>query len=118
MSPKIDDHAGGEHLVQDVDVGGHPGHQPADRIAIVELKVEPLQMAVDLPCRMSNMIRCPVICSIQVCTYSSDERPEQDDRRTRARSGRAPARSPRGDVSIDRELHQVRLRQLQHRRRR
>ena len=28
---------------------------------------------------MSNMMRCPVICSIQVCRYSSDERAEQDD---------------------------------------
>ena len=28
---------------------------------------------------MSNMIRCPVICSIHVWTYSSDERRDEDE---------------------------------------
>ena len=38
------DHARGEEIVEDVDVGRDPRHQTADRIAIVELQVEPLQM--------------------------------------------------------------------------
>ena len=42
------DDAGGEQLVQHVDVGRHARHQPADRIAVVELQVEPLQVPVDL----------------------------------------------------------------------
>ncbi len=41
--------AGREHLVQGVDVGGHPGHQPADRVAVVEGERQALEMAEDLP---------------------------------------------------------------------
>ena len=40
--------AGGEHLVERVDVGGHARHQPADRIAVEELHVQPLQVSEDL----------------------------------------------------------------------
>ena len=40
--------AGGEQFVEDVDVGRHPGHQPADRVPVVVRDVEPLQMPVDL----------------------------------------------------------------------
>ncbi len=41
------DHARGEQIVQDVDVGGDARHQAADRIAIVVAQVEALQVAVD-----------------------------------------------------------------------
>ena len=41
------DHARREQVVQDVDVGGDPRHQPADRIAVVVAQIEPLQVAVD-----------------------------------------------------------------------
>ena len=41
-------HAGGEELVQRLDVGRHPGHQPADRIPVEVGDAEPLQMAEDL----------------------------------------------------------------------
>ena len=40
--------AGGEQVVQHVDVGRHARHQPADGVAVVELDVEPLQVPVDL----------------------------------------------------------------------
>ncbi len=42
------DHAGGEQLVEHVDVGRDARHQPADRIAVVEPQVEPLQVPVHL----------------------------------------------------------------------
>ena len=42
------DHSGSEHLVQRIDVGGQPRHQPADGIVIVELNRELLQMREDL----------------------------------------------------------------------
>ena len=38
----------GEQVVQHVDVGRDPRHQAADRIAVVEADVEPLQVLVDL----------------------------------------------------------------------
>src|SRR6185369_3854757 len=41
------DDARREQIVQDVDVGGHPGHQTADRIAVVEPQVQALQVAVN-----------------------------------------------------------------------
>ena len=44
------DEAGGEHLVERVDVGGHARHQAAHRIAVEELDVEPLQVPEDLLC--------------------------------------------------------------------
>ena len=37
-----------EQIVEGVDVGRDPRHQPADRIAVVEAEVEPLEVAVDL----------------------------------------------------------------------
>ena len=42
------DDAGGEQLVERIDIGRDARHQPADRIAVVEPHVEPLQVRVDL----------------------------------------------------------------------
>jgi hypothetical protein len=41
-------HTRGEQLVERVDVGGHAGHQPPDRIPVVERDVEHLEPRVDL----------------------------------------------------------------------
>jgi hypothetical protein len=45
---EYDDHSGREHLVERVDVGSQSGHQPAYRIAIVELDGEALKVREDL----------------------------------------------------------------------
>src|SRR5665213_262571 len=42
------EHAGGEHVVQRVDVGCHARHQPADRVAVEERNVHRLDVAEDL----------------------------------------------------------------------
>jgi len=42
------DDAGGEQLVERVDVGGDPGHQPADRRRVEVGELEPLQVAEDV----------------------------------------------------------------------
>ena len=61
------------------------------------------------------MMRCPVICSTQVCDDTrARTTPTRIARKASAIRSR-PARSPVRDVAVDRELHQVRLRQLQHR---
>src|SRR5688572_31872071 len=39
--------AGGEELVQRINVGGHAGHQASDGIAVEVLHVQPLQMRED-----------------------------------------------------------------------
>ena len=67
--------------------------------------------------RMSNMMRCPVICSSQVWMYSSaNEASEnrEEDQGDPVEAGQVAG----GDVAVDRHLHQVGLRQLQHRVRR
>ena len=48
--------------------------------------------------RMSNMMRCPVICSIQVCRYSSANDAEQDGEE-RQRDPVQPGQIARGDVA-------------------
>ena len=47
-SPNTVTSPGGEQLVQGLDVGGDPGHQPADRVAVEVRDAEPLEMAEDL----------------------------------------------------------------------
>ena len=46
------DEAGGEQLVQGVDVGGHPGHQAADRVPVEEGERQALQVPEDLPAQV------------------------------------------------------------------
>ena len=46
--------AGGEHLVEGVDVGGEPRDQPADGIAIEEGEVHALQVAEDLAAQVEH----------------------------------------------------------------
>ncbi len=48
------DHAGGEHFVQRVHVGGNARHQPADGVLVEEGDVQPLQMAEDLPAQVEH----------------------------------------------------------------
>ena len=56
MSPKIATRPADEHLVQGVHVGRHPGHQPADRVAVVEGDGQPLQVAEDLPAQVVHHV--------------------------------------------------------------
>ncbi len=48
------DHAGGEHFVQSVDVGGHARDQPSNRILVVESDVHPLEVAEDLAAQVEH----------------------------------------------------------------
>ena len=72
------DDARGEQVVQHVDVGRHPRHQPADRDCDRRTGRRAAAGAGRSACRMSNMMRCPVICSIQVCRNSRANDAEQD----------------------------------------
>ena len=60
-------------------------------------------------------MRCPVIWSTQVCTYSSANERQQDCQKGE-RDPVEPVETASRDVAIDRDFHQVRLRKLQHRR--
>ena len=64
MMPRIPDeheevfedrnHAGGEHFIQGVDVGGDARDQAADRILVVESDVHALQVAEDLAAQIEH----------------------------------------------------------------
>ena len=62
--------------------------------------------------RRSNMIRCPVICIVQVCRYSSGERRDRGSRGSAAASRSEAVEAADCDEAVDGHLHQVRLRQL------
>ena len=48
------DHAGGEHLIQRVHVGGDARYQAADRVLVEEGDVQALQMAEDLAAEIEH----------------------------------------------------------------
>ena len=58
------------------------------------------------------MMRCPVSCSVQVWTYSSRERRRQDGEVDRSARRSRPVELPGRDVAVDRELDEIRLREL------
>ena len=114
-SPNTETTPDGEELVERVDVGRDPRHQPADRIAVVERHVEPLQMRVNLHAQVEH-----------------DALPRhlqrQSSARTRARTRRSawPRRAtaiernavdvPRRDVDVDDLRGQPGRHELQRRR--
>ena len=53
-SPRIVTRPGGEQVVEHVDVGGDARHQAADRIAVVEGDVEPLQVRHQLAAQIEH----------------------------------------------------------------
>ena len=59
-SPKIDDQAGGEELVQGVDIVGHTGDQAPDRPAVEVAHRQPLEVGEDVCACRSYMMYCPI----------------------------------------------------------
>ena len=100
------DESRGEQIVERVDVGRDPRHQPADRIAIVEAEVEPLEVAVHLhPQRVHDAlpdglkdVRLAVLASEPGDEQAGKEQDQADEGRRGRRSrcsGRWPAASAR-----------------------
>ena len=107
------DDAGREQVVEHVDVGRHARHQPADGVAVVELQVEALQVPVDLH---AHVVHDPLPGHLQRPGLDELEHERADqDREEGQRNPIDAAQIAVGDVAIDRQLHQVRLRELQHR---
>ena len=104
------DDAGGEEIVQDIDVGRHSSHQTADGIAIVELQIEPLQMLVDLGPHVEHD---PLPGHLEHPGLEVLERERgQQNRQEADRDCIEAAQVTRRDVTIDRHFHQVWLGQL------
>ena len=71
------DDAGGEHLVQGVDVGGHPGDQAADRVAVEEASGSRWRWA-KICRRRSFMMYCPMSCMHVALGVEGAEGEDQD----------------------------------------
>ena len=105
------DDAGREQVVEHVDVGRHPRHQPADGIAIVELQVDALEVTVDLHAHvehdaLAGHLQHP---RLQVLERERAEQDRQKAERDAIEAGQIAGR----DVAVDGHFHEVRLRQLQ-----
>ena len=108
--------AGREHVVQDIHVGRDPGHQAADRIAVVELHVQLLQVPVDLQAHVEHDALPGDLQRPRLQEFQREGR--EQDREKRQRDPIEPGQVPGLDVTVDRDLDQIGLRQLQGGRRR
>ena len=111
------DDAGGEQIVQHVHVGGDARHQAADRVAVVVAQIQPLQVPVD---RHPQVEHDPLPGQLHRPRLDvlGGERRRRGRRRTRSARRAQPVEPPGGDVLVDGDLHQVRLRERRRRRRR
>ncbi len=82
-----------KQLVQRVDVGGHPGHQTADRVAVEEGDRQPLQVAEDLPAQVVHDVLPHELHHVAL-GVEHDEGEDQRDQVDRRR-GREPFGRPR-----------------------
>ncbi len=111
--PEHRDHARREQVVQGVDVAGHACHEPADRIAIEELEVEPLEVSVHLhPERVHDALpgrlqdeRLEVVA----------QKAEREQRREEHRQPQQPRDVAPRDEPVDRLLREPRLREVDER---
>ena len=95
--------------LSDVDVGRHPRHEAADRIAVVVLQVETLQVAVDGHAQIEHD---PLAGQLQGPGLDVFRHERQDE------NGQVDAGKPveasqaiGGDVAVDRNLDEIRLRE-------
>jgi hypothetical protein len=107
------DDARGEELVEHVDVRRHARHQPAHRVPIVELQVEPLQVADDLHPQVEHdplpgRLHRPRLQELEAERHHEDGEVERGKARE---SGDVAGR----DVAVDDQLGQIGRRELQRR---
>ena len=86
------DHAGGEEIVQCIDVGRHARHQATHRVAVVEPDVEPLQMRVDLHAEVKHDPLPHHLHRVRLDVFE-DERPDEEHEKQQA-TWSSPDRSP------------------------
>ena len=109
------DDAGREQIVQHVHVGGDARHQPADRIAIVVLQVEPLQVAVDRHAQVEHDALAGQLHRPGLHVFGRErQRPGRTTIDAASRS--EPVELTGRDVPVDGDLDQIRLRERRRRR--
>ena len=111
--PEHRHHPRREQLVEGVDVGGHAGHQAADRVAVEERHVEALQVRVDLRPQveddaLARHLQRVGLHRLQHVGQHEDAEQEQGE-------GGQAGGVARRDVGVYRDLGQVRRRELQQR---
>ena len=107
------DHAGREQIVQRVDVARHPRHQPSDGVPIVVAEAEPLELRVDLQPEVEHDPLAQHLGHPGLSELEQERHHEQrEERQGDARDARQIAG---GDVAIDGELGEPRLRELHQR---
>ncbi len=105
------DNAGGEEIVERVDVGSHACHEAADGIAVVVAEVELLQMAVNLAAQVEHDLLPDLLQRVGLVEFQHEQ---PGERREQHAGNRAEAVDlSRGDVLVDRDLHQPRLQEAQ-----
>ena len=104
------DDAGGEHLVQRLDVAGEAGHEPPDRRAIEERRAERQHVAVDAHAQIVHAALADHLREVDLreggaVLADEGEKVEQAD-------AIEPGQAADRDVLVDRLLEQVGLRDL------
>ena len=108
-SPKTVTTPDGEEVVQHVDVRGDARHQPADGVAVVVAQIEPLQVAVD---RHAQVEHDPLPGQLHRpgLDVFGGECADQD-RQIQRGEPVEPGEAADGDVAVDRDLDEIRLRE-------
>ena len=68
------DDARREQIVDDVDVGRHPRHQPADGVPIVERQIQPLQVRVNLHAHVEHDALADHLHHVGLCVLERERR--------------------------------------------
>ena len=74
---KDGDDAGGEHLIQRVDVGGDARDQAADRVLVEEADVHALQMAEDLAAQVEHDLLAGPLHQVGLGEFQSEAEQQQ-----------------------------------------
>ena len=72
-------HAGGEHLVERIHIGGDARDQPADRIAVEEGHVHVLQVAIDLAAQIEHYLLARPLHQVGLREFKDKAEGEQRD---------------------------------------
>ncbi len=108
------DHARGEQVVDDVDVGGHARHQPSHGVPIVVAHVEPLEVLVQRHAQIEHDLLPGQLHDPGLDVLGAEGADENHG--VRERQPAEPVELPGHHVIVDGELDQVGLRERRARR--
>ena len=107
------DDARREQIVDDVDVGRHPRHQPPDGVPVVERQIQPLQVGVNLHAHVEHDALADHLHHVGLCVFEGERRDQH--REVCERDVVQPGTVSLRDVLIDGDLDEIRRCQLDNR---